>query len=145
MSDDFDPAQPGSYGFWLDETVRYADIDRLGHVNNNAFGVYFEDVRVNFFSNLNIFRPEAEQAVVVARTVNEFRRELHHPSRIRIGLRVARVGNSSVTLFSGVFRDDILIATQEAVCVIVDSAAHRPVKVSDESREALLRLGRPSA
>src|SRR3546814_7120223 len=43
---DFDPADPASYSFWTEERLRYADLDPLSHVNNNAIGVFLENGRV---------------------------------------------------------------------------------------------------
>ena len=145
MSEDFDPSSPDSYGYWIDESVRYADVDSLGHVNNNAFGVYFEDIRVHFLTELEIFSAAQGRMAVVARTVNEFKREMLYPARFRIGLRIEGIGNSSITLTCAVFHDGNLIATQQAVCVIVDAATHRPISITADQRQQLMHRGRPAA
>src|SRR3546814_12432011 len=44
--DDLDPADPASYQFWTEARLRYADLDPLSHVNNNAIGVCLENGRV---------------------------------------------------------------------------------------------------
>jgi pyruvate formate lyase activating enzyme len=38
----FDPADAGAYRRWDRITVRYSDQDPMGHVNNNAYGVWLE-------------------------------------------------------------------------------------------------------
>ena len=39
------------YPYWIDESVRFADLDPLGHVNNAAISTYFESARVALFSD----------------------------------------------------------------------------------------------
>ena len=46
---DFDPADAASYSFWTEEILRFADLDMVGHVNNNAIGVFIENGRVHMF------------------------------------------------------------------------------------------------
>lgn len=128
---------PAAYRFWIDERVRFADLDALGHVNNNAIGVYFESGRVALMEACGGFRPESAWTVVLARSVMEFKAELLYPGTARIGVRVLRLGNSSLTLGAAIFSGDDCIATQEGVCVIVDAASHRPTPLSPELRAAL--------
>lgn len=135
-----DLTSPDHFRFWIDERVRFADLDVLGHANNNAIGVYFEQARVSLMDECNPFRGAGPWTVVLARSLIEYRAELLYPAAIRVGVRVGRVGNSSVALASGVFQGDRCIATQEAVCVIVDKDAHRPTPVPDDLRAVLARF-----
>lgn len=128
---------PAAYRFWTEERVRFADLDALGHVNNNAIGVYFETGRVALMEACGGFRPESPWTVVLARSVMEFKAELLYPGTARIGVRVLRLGNSSLTLGAAIFSGDTCIATQEGVCVIVDAATHRPTPLSPALRAAL--------
>lgn len=130
-----DLADPAGYSFWIEERVRFADLDAIGHVNNNAIGVYFEQGRVQLLNES--FDAVVPWTVVVARTVTEFKAELLYPATVRVGLRVLRFGTTSMTLGCAIFHGDCLIATQEAVSVIVDRATHRPVPVPDALRARL--------
>src|SRR3546814_2029905 len=40
---DFDPADPPSYSSWTEGRLRYARLDPLTHVNNNALTVYLQN------------------------------------------------------------------------------------------------------
>ncbi|WP_207460370.1 thioesterase family protein [Azospirillum sp. SYSU D00513] len=134
-----DLTDPEGYRFWVDEHVRFADLDPLGHVNNNAIGVYFEQARVVLLTAGLGLRRESPWTVVIARSLIEYKAELHYPAEVRIGARVLRAGNSSLTLGSAIFQGDRCIATQEAVLVIVDKAAHRPTPIPDAVRPVLDR------
>lgn len=140
MTESPDLTRPDTHRFWIDEHVRFADLDTLGHVNNNAIGVYFEQARVALTHEFGGFREGCPWTVVLARSVNEFKAELRFPAAVRVGLRVLRLGNSSVVLGGGLFHEDRCIATQEAVCVIVDAATHRPAPIPDPVRAALARF-----
>ena len=135
-----DLTSPDQYRFWTEERVRFADLDALGHVNNNAIGVYFEQARVLLVHDCGGFQDETPWTVVLARSVIEYKAELLYPATVRVGVRVQKVGNTSVTLGVAIFQGDRVIATQEAVCVIVDKAAHRPTRVPDELRAVLARF-----
>ncbi|WP_029010737.1 acyl-CoA thioesterase [Azospirillum halopraeferens] len=130
-----DLTDPAGYRFWIEERVRFADLDALGHVNNNTLGVYFEQGRVAFLGEA--FASDLPWTVVVARLVTEFKAELLYPATVRVGMRALRLGNTSATLGSAIFHGDRLIATQEAVSVIVDRHTHRPVPVPGEVRSRL--------
>ncbi|NUB06196.1 acyl-CoA thioesterase [Azospirillum sp. Vi22] len=134
-----DPTRPDLYRFWIAEHVRFADLDALGHVNNNAIGVYFEQSRVSLVHDCGGFRGEAPWTVVLARSVIDYKAELRFPADIRVGARVAKVGNTSVILGAAIFDGDRCIALQEAVCVIVDKDSHRPIPVPADLRDALAR------
>ncbi len=135
-----DLTSPDQYRFWTEERVRFADLDALGHVNNNAIGVYFEQARVLLVHDCGGFQDETPWTVVLARSVVEYKAELLYPATVRVGVRVLKVGNTSVVLGLAIFQGDRVIATQEAVCVIVDKAAHRPTPVPDDLRAVLARF-----
>ena len=76
---------PASYRYWIDETVRFADLDPVGHVNNAAISTYFESARVALFHDSGNSPVSGPRSVVIARLTIDFRAELHYPDRIRIG------------------------------------------------------------
>ncbi|MCG5243853.1 acyl-CoA thioesterase [Azospirillum doebereinerae] len=137
MTDSPDLTRPDSYRFWHEERVRFADLDALGHVNNNALGVYFEQGRIALLLAAGGFRASDDWTVVMARSVIEYRSELLYPNDVRIGVRGLRMGTSSMTLGVGIFLGERCVATQEAVCVVVDKASHRPTPLPEPLRAAL--------
>src|SRR3546814_19570909 len=89
---DFDPADPASYSFWTEERLRYADLDPLSHVNNNAIGVFLENGRVYLFRASGGAGGDDSVWWVVRRLEVDFVREIHFPGRVRPGTRVAKTG-----------------------------------------------------
>ncbi len=131
---------PAGYRFWIEEHVRFADLDALGHVNNNAIGVYFESARVALLQSCSDFLDHnCPWTVVLARSLIEYKAELRYPATPRIGARVLRLGNTSLVQGLGLFHGDACIATQEGVCVIIDAASRRPIPLPATLRDALMR------
>ncbi|MQA27506.1 MAG: acyl-CoA thioesterase, partial [Micromonosporaceae bacterium] len=64
---------------------------------------------------------------------------------LRAGLRVGRLGRSSVRYEVGVFRDGTLLAEGHFVHVFVDRATRRPTPVEGALRQSLERLVTPAA
>jgi acyl-CoA thioester hydrolase len=71
-----------------------------------------------------------------------FRRGIRYPDRVTAGLRVARLGRSSVRYEIGIFRGDELEAAADGhfVHVFVDRARGRSAPIPEPIRAALSRL-----
>jgi len=116
------------------------DNDSYGHVNNVTYYSYF-DTAVNEHliraGGLDI----ANDPVVgyVVETSCRFRKPLAFPDAIDVGLRVARLGTSSVSYDIGIFRrnDDEPAATGHFVHVWVDRVTQRPAPIPPRVRTAL--------
>jgi acyl-CoA thioester hydrolase len=130
-----DPTDAAIYRYWIDEHVRFADLDPLGHANNSAISTYFESARVALFTELVGPLVQSDRpSVVVVRVAIDFRAELRYGERIRIGVKVGRMGRTSMVLEGGIFRGDTCIATSEVVCVLFDLARRCPVEITDDQR-----------
>jgi acyl-CoA thioester hydrolase len=129
--------EPDSYRFWIDEHVRFADLDTLGHVNNVAFTVYAESGRAAFMRHVGLWIRNAARETVVARLELDYRRELHYAEAIRVGVRVLKLGRSSFMLGLGLFGGSGCAATAVTVMVRVDRDSRQPVALSDDERAAL--------
>lgn len=131
------PTEAAAYKFWIDERVRYADIDAQGHINNNAYGVYIEGCRFDFFRALGMIDRSSGKYSVLVRIEIDYRAETMYGAAVRVGLRVSKIGRTSFTLESAVFDRDRCVATSVAVQVRMDAATHRPVELTDEEKASL--------
>lgn len=120
--------------------IRYADLDRQGHVNNAVFATYSEIGRVAFMYDPD--RPLAPQGTsfVIARLVIDFRAELFWPGTVEIGTGVLKIGRSSFTLAQGMFNGGRLVATTESSIVLVDGQTRRSTPLPSSALAALERL-----
>ena len=143
---DFDPTDAASYALWANETVRFSDLDLLGHVNNNATSTYFETARIAFFAKTGLYDPAAgvdrasQIGTVVVRLCVDFRAELLYPATVKIGTRTLRLGQSSFSYRQGMFWDGRCVATAETTNVVINLTTRRPTPLTDAHRTALLAL-----
>ena len=129
-----------SYRSFLAIPTRWMDNDAYGHVNNVVYYSYFDTVVNEHLvreGGLDIERSPAVGVVVETRC--RFHKSLSFPDVIDAGLRVTKLGNSSVTYEIGLFRhgDDDAAATGQFVHVWVDRTTRRPTPVPPRIRTAL--------
>lgn len=132
-----------SYRFFLSIPTRWMDNDIYGHVNNVIYYSYF-DTAVNEHllrvGGLDIRNGSAMGLVV--ETSCRFHKALSFPDVVDAGLRVTKLGNSSVRYEIALFRqdEDEPAATGHFVHVWVDRADRRPTPVPPGVRTALAAL-----
>jgi acyl-CoA thioester hydrolase len=76
--------------------------------------------------------------LAVVRLVMNFHKELFYPGDVSIGTRLTSVGERSLVLEQGLFKDESCIASAQAVCVLIDHVSGRAVTLSDALRKCLL-------
>jgi acyl-CoA thioester hydrolase len=135
------PAAPhrDDFSFWSADLVRFADLDVFGHVNNNAYGVYFEGARHAFFVELKK-KVEAEgRMFILAHQAIDFRRELHYPAALQIGVAVTAIGRTSLSIGCGLFRqeDETCIASSTSISVLIDTETRQSLEIPDFMRAVL--------
>ncbi|MEX3636793.1 acyl-CoA thioesterase [Paraburkholderia sp. BR14320] len=134
------PAGRAAYPHFLSITTRWMDNDVYGHVNNVVYYSYFDTVVNEYLIRAGVldFEHGATIGLVVETQCNYFA-PLVFPDRIDAGLRVARLGTSSVRYEVGLFRDgdEAPAAQGHFVHVYVDRATRRPVNLPAELRAAL--------
>jgi len=123
--------------------TRWMDNDVYGHVNNVVYYSYF-DTAVNGFlmREAGLDYRASDSVGVVAETGCSFHGEISFPDTLDVGIRVSRLGNSSVTYEIGIFcqgRDEPA-ATGHFVHVYVRHGEMTPVPIPDKARAALDRL-----
>lgn len=121
--------------------TRWADNDHYGHVNNVTYYAYF-DTAVNawLIDATGTDIRELPAIGIVAETSCRFHVSLSFPDLLRVGLRIARLGRSSITYDLAIFReagDELeLAATGTFVHVYVDSNTRKPVEIPEVIRTA---------
>ena len=139
----FAPPFRGAYPAFLAIPTRWMDNDTYGHVNNVTYYAYFDTVVNEHLvraGNLDIRNGGA--IGIVVETACRFHKPLSFPETVDAGMRVVRVGHSSVTYEIGLFRagDDEAAATGRFVHVWVDRQHRRPIAVPATVRAALAPL-----
>ena len=120
--------------------TRWNDNDLYGHVNNVVYYAYFDTVinRYLIESGLDIERGEAIGVCVESQC--SFRQSIAFPESIDAGLRVTKLGNSSVHYQIGIFRGAELCALGTFVHVFVDRSTRKPTPIPAPIRASLARI-----
>ena len=123
--------------------TRWTDNDIYGHVNNALYYAFF-DTAINEYliaeGGLDI-----NAGAVIAFAVEsqcQYFRPLAFPGMIEVGLRVGKLGNSSVRYELAIFKqgEPLAVAAGYFVHVFVDRETQRSVPIPTPIRTALERL-----
>lgn len=139
----FAPPFRGAYPAFLAIPTRWMDNDTYGHVNNVTYYAYFDTVVNEHLVRAGELDIRNGGAIgIVVETACRFHKPLSFPETVDAGMRVVRVGHSSVTYEIGLFRagDDEAAATGRFVHVWVDRQHRRPIAVPATVRAALAPL-----
>ncbi|MEN8376271.1 MAG: thioesterase family protein [Gemmatimonadota bacterium] len=91
------PATP-AFPFEYPVTVRFRDLDPMGHAHHSLPLIYFEEARAAFWRHLT-GRDDLEAIDYIMAGVRlSYRARVRFPLSARVHLRVSRVGNSSFGL-----------------------------------------------
>jgi acyl-CoA thioester hydrolase len=131
------------YPHFLELPTRWMDNDIYGHVNNALYYAFF-DTAINEYL-ITAGRLDISSGSVIAFAVEsqcQYLRPLAFPGVIEVGLRVGKLGNSSVRYELAVFKqgETFAAATGYFVHVFVDRVTQRPVPMPTPIRTALERL-----
>jgi acyl-CoA thioester hydrolase len=140
------PGRRADYRWFHQITTRWMDNDVFQHVNNVNYFSFF-DTAVTYYEMIeNVVDLYAGPVhCVVVEVQCRYHRSVAFPDVITVGLRVARIGGSSVRYEIGIFRNDEneAAAAGHFVHVFVERATQRPVPVPDASRAILTRISVP--
>ena len=137
------PERRDRYRRFLTIPTRWMDNDVYGHVNNVIYYSYFDTVVNEYLVSSGSLDIEKSRVIgLVVETRCRFFRPLAFPDTVHAGLRVTRLGNSSVRYEIGLFRNDeeTAVAQGHFVHVYVDRETRRPAGLPTEAREALEKL-----
>ena len=126
------------FSFFYALRVRYAEVDGQGIVFNAHYLTYFDTAITELFrhkgySYANFFTAKGLDFHLIKATV-EYLRPVGFDELLEIGVRVARIGTSSVTFALGVFAKDEaeLRATGEIIWVCARPGTHKSHPLPEE-------------
>ncbi|RUM96640.1 acyl-CoA thioesterase [Pseudaminobacter arsenicus] len=140
MSERPAPSTRDAYRAFRTIATRWLDNDIYGHMNNTVHYTLF-DTTVNgwLIDNGLLDIGGGARIGLVVETGCRYFAEMGYPDLITCGLKVAKLGTSSVRYEIGLFRNDAHTAAAEGffVHVYVDRKTRRPTPIDDRLRNAL--------
>ena len=119
-----------AYPYFLAIPTRWMDNDAYGHVNNVVYYSYFDTVVNRYLIEAGALDVERGGVIgLVVETHCNYFSSLAFPQMVEAGLRVARLGSSSVRYEIGLFAagEPLAAANGHFVHVYVDRETRRPV------------------
>ena len=131
------------YKHFLTVETRWMDNDVYGHVNNVVYYSFFDTAVNRYLIDEGVLDiRDGDTVGFVVETSCTYEKPIAFPDRVTAGLRVARIGTSSVRYEIGIFRndDDESAAHGHFVHVYVDRAAERSRPIPEPMRAALEKI-----
>lgn len=131
------------YPHFLALPTRWMDNDVYGHVNNALYYGFFDSAINQYLINeggLDI--THGKVIGFAAESHCQYLQPLAFPETVEVGLRVGKLGNSSVRYELAIFKvgEMFAAATGYFVHVFVDRNTQRPVQIPGSIRAALERI-----
>ena len=132
--------QRAEYRHFLPLQTRWMDNDLYGHVNNVVYYAYFDTLLNRYLIDHGGLDIQKGQVIGIAvETMCRFHKSFAYPEAIDGGLRIGKLGRSSVRYEIGLFATGEELARAEGhfVHVFVDRETQRPVAIPAQIRAAL--------
>ncbi len=137
------PNHRDAYHHFQPIPTRWMDNDVYGHVNNVVYYSYFDTVVNQYLIQHDALDIESSRVVgLVVETGCQYFAPITFPDLVTAGLRVAKVGNSSVRYEIGIFRNAEEAASAQGyfIHVYVDRATRRPATLPAALRAAVVGI-----
>jgi acyl-CoA thioester hydrolase len=138
-----EPEVKERYPHFLSVPTRWMDNDVYGHVNNVIYYSYFDTVVNEYLIRSDVLNIERSPVIgLVVETQCRFFKPLTFPDTVHAGLRVARLGRSSVRYEIGLFRNDDKTAAAQGhfVHVYVERESRKATALPPEMRVVLEKI-----
>lgn len=122
-------------------TLRYSDMDVLGHLNNAVYASLFEAGRVAYVEQMLLEVTPPGLGFVIVRLTIDFKTEARYPGIARIETAVTRIGGSSLVFAQTLSVGGRLSAAAEGICALFDLKERRAVRLPEPMRERIAAAG----
>jgi acyl-CoA thioester hydrolase len=147
MSQDLKTLTRSDFAHFMAIPTRWMDNDVYGHVNNVNYYSYFDTVVNQYLIEQGVLDIQKSPVVgLVVQTGCSYFSSIAFPDLIHAGLRVTKLGNSSVRYEVGLFKneDQQVSAAGHFIHVYVDRETQRPVSLPEPLRAVLTQIYMPA-
>ena len=131
------------YGYWVSIPTRWMDGDPYGHVNNAQYYSFVDTAVTRMLIDKGALRgPHSRSIGLCVESGCQFLAPVSFPQTIDAGVRVGRVGNSSLRYEVGLFKagEAQPVAVAHFTHVFVDPETRRSMPLSEEVKAAMRAL-----
>lgn len=139
------PLQRRDFPTFREMQTRWDDNDAYGHLNNTVHYKLFDSVLNIWLIEKGLIDPVKSDVIsLVVSTGCSFFAELSFPQTVRAGIRVERVGRTSISYTFGLFGNSDLAAAQGHLThVLVDRYSRTPRPIPEAWLNAIETIKRP--
>jgi len=129
----------GDYRYFYTIPTRWSDNDQFGHLNNVSYHRLFEAIIVQYLTDAGLNFMEDPVVPFAAETMCRFRRAVSFPDTLELGLRIIKLGSSSVVYGLAIFRqgEEVASALGHWVHVYVNRASEKPADIPSTVRQVM--------
>jgi acyl-CoA thioester hydrolase len=120
--------------------VRWADVDRMQHVNNVVHFRWMEIARTDYFSRVEFAQHVPPNVYPILASIRcDYRAQLRHPDVVRVSYSTLRIGTSSVQHGYRIWSEGQkkLVAEGDGTWICFDYGAQRPLPLPEPLRRAM--------
>ena len=135
------------YGWWLPVASRWSDCDAYGHVNNAVYYNLFDTSLTTLAIERCILRAPGQTSIgLCIASGAEFLAPVGFPETVDVGIRLGRIGNSSLRYELAIFAQgagtdgEPPAAVGHFVHVYVDAVTRKSVALTAEQKAAVADL-----
>ncbi len=139
---DFSFIKTNNYRYSTPVQVRFADIDRMGHVNNATVLTYFEIGRLAYFDEvIGKSNDWSGRGLILAHTEVDYIHPIFVEDEIKVYSRVVKIGNKSFEIENLLVKikngEEIFTGFATSVIVCMNYKEKRTIVISDQWKEKL--------
>ena len=125
-------------------TVRWGDLDSMGHVNNAKYFTYCESARMSYFAAVRMkeHREGERHGPALAAANLNFRQQVRWPAELEVATRVSEIGRSSFKMEYELFHrgTDDRVADGTGIIVWVDYGTGKSIPLPESLKEEIRRF-----
>ena len=135
--------QRGQYGWWLPIASRWSDCDAYGHVNNAVYYNWFDTALTTLAIERGILQAPGQTSIGLCIASGcEFLAPVGFPETVDVGIRLGRIGNSSLRYELAIFAkgSETPAAVGHFIHVYVDAATRKSAALTAQQKAAVADL-----
>ena len=133
-----------AYPVVIVQPVQWGEQDPLGHVNHVTYFRWYETARIAYFLKVGLMDMHKHERIgpILASVANDYRRQLTYPDTVHIGVRITRIGRSSMEMEHKILSqsDHAIAAEGTSTLVVFDYQTNKSHPVPARIRHAIETL-----
>ena len=123
------------------QPVQWGEQDALGHVNHVTYFRWYESARIAYFLRIGLMDLHKTEHIgpILASVANDYRRQISYPDTVHVGVRVTRIGRSSLGMEHKIVsqNDHVVSAEGTSTLVVFDYQTNKSHAVPARIRHAI--------